>query len=237
MKKLDCIMMIFCFSLLFTAVYSHAAVDSAFDKIQAAVKEDMAKSVSEKAVLEELRIVKGAEYLGPGSGDMAITNLYMNGYSGRNKVLYAVYLRDGRLNTVNVVVEASYDMLADVYVTARPLSRGDVISGGDYYAVRQKLAKLPPGAITSKKDIEGKIMKSSVTDGVIIRSSYLQSSLSVKRGKKVSLVIEGDTVVISARGTLRNDAVVGESANVMCDLTRKEMSGVLVSPNLVKVKI
>jgi len=30
---------------------------------------------------------------------------------------------------------------------------------------------------------------------------------------------------------------VGEAANVLCDLTKKEVSGILVSPTLLKVKI
>jgi flagella basal body P-ring formation protein FlgA len=237
MKKFDYIIVAVFFLMLVTVAGADTAGNSAFDMIQAAVKEDLAKSVSEKAVLEELRIVKGAEYLGAGSADMTIRNLYMDGYSGRNKVVYAVYLRDSQLRTVNVVVEASYDMLADVYVTARPLARGDVISHGDYYAVRQKLSKLPVGAITDKKDIDGKTLKVSLTDGVILRSSNLQAFLSAKRGKKVNLIVEGNTVVISAKGTLRNDAVVGEPANVLCDLTKKEVQGVLVTPTLVKVKI
>jgi flagella basal body P-ring formation protein FlgA len=237
MKKRDYIMTALCFLLLVMVANSHAAGESAFDMIQAAVKEDLAKSVSEKAVLEELRIVKGAEHIGPGSADMTIRSLYMDGYSGRNKVVYAVYLRDGQLRTLNVVVEASYDMLADVYVTARPLARGDVLSHGDYYTVRQKLSKLPIGAITDKRDIEGKILRASLTDGVVLRSTYLQSAMTTRRGKKVNLIIEGNTVVISAKGTMRNDASVGEPATVLCDLTKKEVNGVLVTPTLVKVKI
>jgi flagella basal body P-ring formation protein FlgA len=226
------------FVLLFAAVAaSDTTTYSAFDKIQAAVKENLSKNVSEKAVLEELRIVKGAEYLGPGSADLTISNLYMDGYSGRNKMIYAVYLRDAKARTLNVVVEASYDMLTDVYVTARSLARGEVISSGDYYSVRQKLSRLPVGAITDKKDIEGKILKASLTDGIVLRSNFLQATMTVRRGKKVNLIIEGETVVVSAKGTLRNDAAVGEAANVICDLTRKEVHGVLVTPTLVKVKI
>lgn len=237
MKNTDLIITALCFLMLVMVANTYAAGDTALDKIQAAVKEDLSKSVSEKAVLEELRIVKGAEHLGPGSGDMAVRNLYMDGYSGRNKVVYAVYLRDNQLRTVNVVVEASYDMLADVYVTARPLARGDVLSYGDYYTVRQKLSKLPAGAITDKRDIEGKILRASLTDGVVLRSSYLQSAMTARRGKKVNLIIEGNTVVVSAKGTLRNDASVGDPASVLCDLTKKEVQGVLVTPTLVKVKI
>jgi flagella basal body P-ring formation protein FlgA len=214
-----------------------AGTDALFDKVQNAVKANLASSVSEKAELEELRIIKGAEYFGSSSDDMMIQNIYMDGYSGKNKVIYAIYLRDSSSKTVNVVVEALYDVFADVFMTARPLMKGDVLAQDDYYTVRQKLSKLPVGAITDKKDVEGKILKVSLTDGVILRSNVVLSSLMMKRGKKVNVLVEGENIVISAKGTLRSDTEVGDATNVLCDLTKKEISGVLVSSTLVKVKI
>jgi len=215
-----------------------AGNDPLFDKIQRAVKENLASSISDKVELEELRIIKGAEYFGSTSAGLGIQNIYMDGYSGRNKVIYAVYIKDGAsARSSNVVVEASYDVFEDVYVTARTLSRGEVLTDDDFYAVRQKLSRLPAGAVTDKNAILGKALKSTVTDGVIIRSSYLTSASMVKKGQKVGILVEGDNVVISAKGTLRSDAAVGEAANVSCELTKKEVSGILVSPTLVRVKI
>ncbi len=49
-----------------------ADTDVLFDKVQAAVKENLAITISDKAELEELRIVKGAEYFGGGNGDMTV---------------------------------------------------------------------------------------------------------------------------------------------------------------------
>jgi flagella basal body P-ring formation protein FlgA len=237
MKRHNIIGLIVLLLGLFMSVSAQAGNNALLDKIQAAVKGHLASTVSEKVELEELRIVRGAEYFGGSNGEMAIQNLYMDGYSGRNKVVYAVYLKDSSSKTVNVVVEVSYDVFADVYVTARSLSRGEVLSQDDYYAVRQKLSKLPAGAVTDKNQIEGKILKASVTDGVIIRSNYLLSSATVKRGQKVNVIVSGENVVISAKGTLKGDTLVGEAANVLCDLTKKEVSGILVSPTLLKVKI
>ena len=218
---------------------SSAAIagNSALDMIQNAVRADLIKTVSEKTELEELKIIKGAEYLGPNSDNLVIQNLYMDGYSGRNRVIYAVYLKDRNARTLGVVVEASYDILQDVYVTARPIAKGEIIGVGDYYAVRQKLSRLPQGAITSRKEIDGKALKTSVTDGIILRSSHLLSALTVKKGKRIDLIVEGSSVFISAKGTLRSDANVGDSANVICDLTKKEVTGILVSPTLMRVKI
>ena len=48
-----------------------ADTDVLFDKVQTAVKANLASTISDKAELEELRIVKGAEYFGGGTGGMA----------------------------------------------------------------------------------------------------------------------------------------------------------------------
>ncbi|HMK61515.1 MAG TPA: flagellar basal body P-ring formation chaperone FlgA [Dissulfurispiraceae bacterium] len=228
---------VFMIALCFLSPCAWAGSDVLFDKIQKAVKENLANTISDKAELEELRIVRGAEYLEGGYRDLTIQNVYMDGYSGRNKAIYVVYLKDNASKSINVVVEASYDVFAEVYVTARPLSRGEAVTKDDYYTVRQKLSKLPSGVITDKSQIEGKVLKSSVTDGVIIRSNYLLTSVSIKRGQKVKIIVAGDNVEITSSGTIRSDATVGESANVLCDHTKKEVSGILVSPTMVKVKI
>ncbi|MGO9380312.1 MAG: flagellar basal body P-ring formation chaperone FlgA [Dissulfurispiraceae bacterium] len=229
------------FTLLFTlsgiCTGAWAGSDVLFDKVQKAVKENLASAVSDKVELEELRIVKGAEFFGGADRDMTIQNLYMDGYSGHNKIIYAIYLQDKSLHSSNVVVEASYDVFADVYVTARALSKGEVLSKDDYYIVRQKLSKLPAGAITDKQEIEGKFLKTTIADGVIIKSSNLLSSAMIKRGQKVNVIVSGENVMVSAQGTLRSDTMVGESAHVICDLTKKEVSGILVSPTLVQVQI
>jgi flagella basal body P-ring formation protein FlgA len=237
MKTIGYMISALCAMFLVLATEARAANPTNMDKIEIAVREDLAKTVSDKAVFEELKVVKGAELLGQGAPDLTVKKLEQDGYAGRNKILYSVYLRDPKKRTVNVVVEASYDMLAEVFVTARPLVKGDVISRGDYYPVRQKLSKLPTGAVFDRKDIEGKTVRSNIMDGVVLRTLYLQTATTARRGKKVNLVIEGNAVVVSAKGTLRNDARVGESASVLCDLTRKEVHGVLITPTLVKVKI
>lgn len=61
--------------------------------------------------------------------------------------------------------------------------------------------------------------------------------LSIKRGRKVNVVIKGNNVTVTTRGVLRNNAVVGGSAKVLCETTKSEIIGILISPDIVEVKI
>ena len=137
----------------------------------------------------------------------------------------------------SITVEASYDVVVDAFVSSRPLLSGTVMTADDFYTVKERISKMPAGAVSGLKEIEGKVLKASVGEGIILRSNYFASQVSMKRGQKVNVVVEGGSVSISTQGQLRNDAVIGGTARVLCDISKKEVNGILVAPNTVKVKI
>jgi flagella basal body P-ring formation protein FlgA len=51
------------------------------------------------------------------------------------------------------------------------------------------------------------------------------------------VLVEGENVMVSTKGVLRSDAVIGGVARVMCTASKKEINGMLVSSDTVKVKI
>lgn len=205
------------------------------DKVRQAVLKDLMNSFSDNVDLTGIRIMKGMDIIGS-EGDYTVKGVAMNGYTGKNKIVYLVALADKKA-VHDVVVEASYDVVVDVFVTSRPLAAGTVLTGEDFYTVKQKSSRLPAGAVLDKKNIEGKLLKANVGQGVILRGDYITTQLSVKRGQKVGVVVEGNNVHIATQGVLRNDAVIGGAAKVFCDVSKKEVNGILVSPNTVRVKI
>ncbi len=230
------LLLVICCCLFLPFVSYSGNNEGLMESIRRAVLKELTNSVSDQVELNEIRIVKGADIMKYG-GDYAIKGLNMSGYNGRNKALFAVSLTDKNAATREVIVETSYDVMTNAFVASRPLSVGTVLTEGDFYEITQKSAKLPPGAITERKDIEGKILKTNIGQGILFKSGYLSTTATIKRGQKVNLVIEGGNVVISTRGQLRSDAVVGGAARVLCDMSKKEVSGILVAPNTVKVKI
>jgi flagella basal body P-ring formation protein FlgA len=204
--------------------------------IKQAIVKELKNAISEDIEITGLRVLEGMDALESLEG-YKINTVAMNGYAGRNKVNFMVDLRDKRMGRKNIVIEASYDALVDVFISARPLTKGTVLTSDDFYAVKQKSSKLPAGAVLGRGDVEKKILKTNIGQGVIIRADHLTNQLNIKRGQKVDVVVEGDNVVISTQGVLRNDTVVGGVAKVLCDVSKKEVSGVLISPNTVRVKI
>jgi flagella basal body P-ring formation protein FlgA len=221
--------------LLFAGIVLAGQQDLMGNIKQAIVKE-LRNAISEDVEITGLRVLEGMDALENLEG-YKINTVAMNGYAGRNKVNFMVDLRDKRMSRKNIIVEASYDVLVDVFISSRPLTKGTVLTADDFYAVKQKSSKLPVAAVLGRNDVEKKILKNNIGQGVIIRADHLTNQLSIKRGQKVDVVVEGGNVVISTHGVLRNDTVVGGVAKVLCDVSKKEVSGVLISPNTVRVKI
>lgn len=223
-----------CYWLLATSAV--AGQQDLMGNIKQAIVKELRNVISEDVEVTGLRVLEGMDALENLEG-YRINTVAMNGYAGRNKVNFMVGLIDKRMSRKNIIVEASYDVLVDVFISSRPLTKGTVITADDFYAVKQKSSKLPVAAVLGRNDIEKKILKNNIGQGVIIRADHLTNQLSIKRGQKVDVVVEGDNVVISTHGVLRNDTVVGGVAKVLCDVSKKEVIGVLISPNAVRVKI
>jgi flagella basal body P-ring formation protein FlgA len=213
-----------------------AAQQDLMGNIKQAIVKELRNAISEDVEITGLRVLEGMDALENLEG-YKINTVAMNGYAGRNKVNFMVDLRDKRMGRKNIIVEASYDVLVDVFISSRPLTKGTVLTADDFYAVKQKSSKLPVAAVLGRNDVEKKILKNNIGQGVIIRADHLTNQLSIKRGQKVDVLVEGANVVISTHGILKNDTVVGGAARVLCDVSKKEVSGVLISPNTVRVKI
>ena len=204
--------------------------------IKKAVLSELVRSVSPNAELGGVKIVMGLDALDDNAA-YTVSSIAQDGYNGRNKILYRVVLRDDGKIVHVILVEAAYDVLTDVLVTAKPLSSGSIITPSDVYTVKQKASRLPLEAVTDMTGIEGKMLRSNIAQGVILRSDYFKSSSGIKKGREVTVFVEGENVLISTKGVLRNDAVIGGVARVACTAQKRDISGILVSEDTVKVKI
>lgn len=229
--------LLICFVLLFAAGGARAAGKPAvLSAVEERVRNELLQTLSPDVELMSLRLVRGGDVL-VNERIYSIAGLSVNGYSGRNRITYLVSLIDEKGRTESITVEASYDLLKEVLVASKRLPAGTLLSGDDFYSVRQRGSRLPAGAVTERSEVEGKMLKTALGQGVVIKADHLTSQLTVKRGQKVEVVVEGASVVVATKGMLRSDAVIGGGARVMCDISKKEINGILISPQTVKVKL
>ena len=229
------------FCLVLTAFCLMPAVVQAdrehlLETIKKAFISELVRSVSRNVELGGIRIVKGLDTLDD-DANYTVGSIEADGYNGRNKIVYRAALCDDRKMVRTVLVEAAYDVLTDVFITTKPLASGSIITEHDVYAVKQKNSRLPLEAVRDMTDIEGKRLKSNIAQGVILRSDYIRNPLSIKKGSEVTVLVEGENVLVSTKGVLSKDTLIGGVARVACTAQKKDISGILVSADTVKVKI
>lgn len=214
----------------------HADRQHLTEMIKKAVLSELVRSVSENVELSGIKCLKGFDAL-DNAKNYTVGSVSMDGYNGPNRIVYNASLYDEGKTVHKVIVEASYDILTSIFIASKSLANGATITSDDVYSVKQKNSRLPSGAITNIAEIEGKTLKSNVAQGTILRSGFFTNTSGIKKGKEVFVLVEGTNVMISTKGVLSNDAAVGGVVRVLCSAPRKEIVGILVSADTVKVKI
>lgn len=132
---------------------------------------------------------------------------------------------------------ANYEVLTTIYVTQRPLKRGESVKEEDILEIKKPLSRIPVGTITDRSLIIGKVAKRNLARGLIIKEDYLYPDTPVKKGSKVNVIVDAGQVTIMTEGVLKSDAVVGGSARVQCFQTGKEIVGKLEDKDRVRVEL
>jgi flagella basal body P-ring formation protein FlgA len=206
------------------------------ETIRYTVLTDLQQRTKGEVEITSLKVIKGLELVYNTEGKR-LKAVSMDKYMGKNRAYYVALMEDSRNGLSHLLLDVAFDTSSEVYVTARPLTKGYTMSSGDFYAVKYKSSKVPVGAITDRQQIEGKILTAPLAQGVLIRDGHLADTLIVRRGQRVNIAIEIEGITLSAQGVLRVDAPLGGPARVYCEATKKELQGMLVSQNMVKVNI
>jgi flagella basal body P-ring formation protein FlgA len=124
----------------------------------------------------------------------------------------------------------------EVLVTTRPLARGESVSTTDLRMEQRNLATLRTGYLTSPKQAIGKLAKRFLTAGTALSASNLDVQRVIKRGEKVTLLIDIPGIQVRATAKALSDGAVGETISVRNTASQKVVQAMVVSPGLVRVR-
>lgn len=136
-----------------------------------------------------------------------------------------------------ITVRATADVAAfeEVVASARPLSKGHLLAEGDVCLVRMEVGKIPTGAVTGLQAVVGKTLTRSIGASLPIVDRYLAGSPLVKRGGKVTLLVESGGIRITTTGEVRDNAYVHSAVRAVNLASRKTVTGILIDENTVRV--
>jgi flagella basal body P-ring formation protein FlgA len=132
---------------------------------------------------------------------------------------------------------ANYEILSTVYISQKKLQRGQTIEQGDILQIKIPASRVPAGAIIDKDEVIGKVIRRTIAQGLIIKGEHIYPNIPVKRGSRVNITIISGQVTIMTEGVLKYDATVGSNVRVVCEQTGKEIAGILVDKDKVRVTL
>jgi flagella basal body P-ring formation protein FlgA len=114
--------------------------------------------------------------------------------------------------------------------------KGYVLTRNDVYSTLMETARIPKGAMSDEDLAVGRPLLRSVVSDMPITDAQVSDKPHLKRGHKVVLVVESAGFSIKAMGELKQDAVTGEYVQVVSQMSRKIVSGLLLDENTVRVE-
>lgn len=133
-------------------------------------------------------------------------------------------------------INADIEVWVDVVLAVHTMKERQVIGDDDIYVGKKDLAELPPGYADDIGSVAGKRVKRFVGTNRPITQDMLEEPPLFKRGEKVFIVAESETLKIIATGTAESDGYKGRPVKVMNMQSRKEVSGEVIDNTTVRVK-
>ena len=165
--------------------------------------------------------------LPPGALSLQLTQQSGSAAAGAVTVLVEAVVTDmrgartARSTTVNFRVNA----LQDVVVAVRELHRKTPVAAADVRREQRPAARVPHGALRDVADAVGKETTRPLAPGEVLTGPSVSAQLLIRRGALVSLVLEGPSFRIVARGVAVEDGALGAPIRVINQASRREVVG------------
>ncbi|MDA8389119.1 MAG: flagellar basal body P-ring formation chaperone FlgA [Nitrospiraceae bacterium] len=125
---------------------------------------------------------------------------------------------------------------ADVIKARRLLTEGSIIGPDDVYRAPEDVSGLEEGYFSDESALVGSQLTRSVGPGVTIEKEMVSSCPLVRRGRKVNIVVETPSFMITTVGRIQRDARVGSYAEVMNVSSKKLLWGLLADEDTVRIQ-
>jgi flagella basal body P-ring formation protein FlgA len=123
-----------------------------------------------------------------------------------------------------------------VVMTRSAFRKGYVLKPDDVYPTLMESGRIPKGAVRTEEKIIGRPLLRSVVPNVPVTDMMVSDTQLVRRGHKVSILVEAAGFSIKALGETKADAAVGDSVKALNLLSKKTVCGQLVDENTVRVE-
>jgi flagella basal body P-ring formation protein FlgA len=148
------------------------------------------------------------------------------------RAVFTMEFDGGRKITADATIKA-FDR---VILSRGAFRKGYYFRNGDAYPSLMDVRRIPGGAIKDIDRIVGKPLTRSVIANMPLTSAMVSETPIVKRGQKVTLLVESEGLRITASGVMKQNGSVGSYVKALNIGCKKTVTGLLVDENTVKVE-
>lgn len=136
----------------------------------------------------------------------------------------------------SIWISADIEVWVNVVMTSHAMKGRQIIGEDDVYIGKKDLAELPPGYIKDVRDTAGKRLKRFIGANRPLIVDMLEDPPLFRRGDKVFVVAESETLKVTAAGIAAEDGYRGRPVRVINTQSRKEVSGEVIDGGIVRVR-
>jgi len=118
-------------------------------------------------------------------------------------------------------------------VALKPLKANRRINSGDVKLTRVDVQETQD-AFFSVNEVAGMFAKRPIRAGEVVKKTYIKPERLVKRGDKVVVSVQGETLIVKSKGTATEDGFMGRSIGVRT-ASGREISGRVIGPGEIAI--
>jgi flagella basal body P-ring formation protein FlgA len=168
------------------------------------------------------------------TGDLKIVDLFHDAKARRVEAVLTIPASRSLTSRPLRVAGAVVDMV-DVPVLVRAVARGEAIRPVDLRTERKARAELPAGAVTDVATLTGKVTRSALVAGAMMRDGDLVKQDIVEKNSIVTVVYEGPGLSLSMRGKAMEAGGMGDAILIQNIQSKRSVQGTVVGPGKVSV--
>lgn len=134
-----------------------------------------------------------------------------------------------------IQVPVQVKIYRDVAVATSTIGYSSPLSKQQFTIERRDVTAYPENDLLSPDDISGTTARRSIQKGSVITRSSITEAGGVRRGMSATIIVQAGSVIIRTRGSVLNDATLGETVRVMREGTNSIITGILQENNTVYI--
>ena len=204
-------------------------------EIEGILETHLQKMINDRRKRVEVKDVRGCERLVLPAGTLSYEVVAPDqALRGGNVSMVIHFLVNGR-EVKKARMTAQVNIFADVVVARSYLKKHHVIRERDVQLANKNISGLAPDAVTEFEEVVGKRTTLTINSQEVFRKSMVERTPLVKKGDRLTLVIENDRFRITTLGEVREEGAKGDRVRLLNISSKREVYGRILDANTAKV--